>query len=198
MKYFENLYIHIKSIITSERDMEKDFSEQSSILDRKFRDGLINSLQRNTKEDKIINCFLFSNPLNIAFRENSNNFKSMNNYKSVYFPRIFNKINTTCYGIGNYIYYNNINIRDGYNITLIHNIDPAILGIIFPLHYNKKNIKNTYTFKDEDGKYDKIIINNVNWDILINKVINSSNISTFPLNYSKEYLPIISQYISTL
>ena len=199
MKYFENLYIHIKSIITSERDMDKDFSEQSSISwVENLRDGLINSLQRNTKEDKIINCFLFSNPLNIAFRENSNNFKSMNNYKSVYFPRIFNKINTTCYGIGNYIYYNNINIRDGYNITLIHNIDPAILGIIFPLHYNKKNIKNTYTFKDEDGKYDKIIINNVNWDILTNKVINSSNISSFPLNYSKEYLPIISQYISTL
>ena len=199
MKYFENLYMHIKSVITSERDMDKDFEEQSSISwIENLRDGLINSLQRNTKEDKIINCFLFSNPLNIAFRENNNNFKSMNNYKSVYFPRIFNKINTTCYGISNYIYYNNINIRDGYNITLIHNIDPAILGIIFPLHYNKKNIKNTYTFKDEDGKYDKIIINNVNWDILINKVINSSNINSFPLNYSKEYLPIISQYISTL
>ena len=28
LKYFENLYIHIISVITSERDMEKDFNEQ--------------------------------------------------------------------------------------------------------------------------------------------------------------------------
>ena len=198
MKYFENLYIFIISVITSERDMEKDFKEQSAISwVENLKDGLVNSLVKNTTEDKIINCFLFSNPLNIAFKENTK-YKSMNNYETVIFPRIFKKINTTCYGIGNYIYYNNIKIKDGYNISIIHNIDPSYLGIIFPLHYNKNNMKNIYTFKDDDGKYDTININHINWDIFINKVINSSNLSTFPLNYSKEYLPIISQYISKL
>jgi len=198
VKYFENLYIYIKSIITSERDMEKDFDEQSAISwIENLRNGLLNTLVKNTIEDRIINCFLFSNPLNVAFKEN-NDYKSMNNYNTVIFPKIFNKINTTCYGIGNYIYYNNIKIRDGFNITIIHNIDPSYLGIIFPLHYNKKNIKNIYSIRNNEGKYEELTINNINWDILINKVINSSNINTFPLNYSKEYLPIISQYISTL
>jgi hypothetical protein len=198
MKYFENLYIHITSVITSERDKEKDFEEQSPIdWIENLSNGLNNSLVKNTIEDKIINCFLFSNPLNVAFKEN-NRYKSMNNYNIVNIPRIFNKINTTCYGIGNYIYYNNIKIRDGYNITIIHSIDPSYLGVIFPLHYNKNNIKNTYSVRNNDETFDVLSINDINWDILVNKVINSSNINTFPLKYSKEHLPVISQYISNL
>lgn len=197
LKYFENLYIHIISIITSERDMEKDFNEQSPIIwIENISSGLINSLINNNIENKIINCFLFSNPLNIAFKD-LNSYKSMNNNEDIYFQKIFNKVNTTCYGIGNYIYYNNIKIKDNFNVTILHNIDPAYLGKIFPLHYNKKNIKNIYTFKNDKNEIDYIVINNDNWDIFINKVINNSNINSFPLNYSRDFLPIISQYINT-
>ena len=132
-KYFDILYNNLKSLIVSEKDMEKDFNELSSILwIQNLSNGLNRSLIKNTIEEKIINCFLFSNPLNIAFREN-NKFKSNFKYRDVKIGSIFNNLNTTCYGIGNYIYYNNIKIKDDFLISIIHNIDPSYLGLVF--HY---------------------------------------------------------------
>jgi hypothetical protein len=192
--YFDNLFNYIKSIITSERDMEKDFNEISPLLwVDSLSNQLITSLVNNNIEEKIINCFLFSNPLNIAIKMN-NKYKSINRNKDIYIRKIFNNYDS-CSDIGYYCHYYGIKKSDNVEISIINNIDPKKLALLFPIHYNNKNIKNNYTYY-ENGKYDNISINDMNWEIFINKIANNNTFSFFPLNASRELLPIIADYIS--
>lgn len=195
--YFENLFNYIKSIISAERDMEQDFNEESPF---KWINNISSTLQlsliENNLDNKIINSFLLSNPLNIAININ-NEYRSINKYMKVDFRKIFNNIDTFNYGISNYVYYNNIKLSNNNDISIIHNIDPKILAMIFPLHYNKNFIKNNYTFK-AGNIYKNLTINSLSWEIFINKILNNNNFNYFPFNGMREYLPIISNYINMI
>jgi hypothetical protein len=202
--YFENLFVYIKAIITSERDMEKDFNEISPLLwVDSLSNQLITSLYENSDdsssdsiiEEKLLNCFLFSNPLNIMIKIN-NKYKSINGNKEIVLRRIFQNYDSCCY-IGNFCHYYSIRKTDNIEVSIINNIDPKKLALLFPFHYNEKNIKNIYTYK-KYGEYKNIVINDTNWELFINKIINNHTFNNFPLNASRDILPIISEYISKI
>jgi|SaaInlStandDraft_5_1057022.scaffolds.fasta_scaffold00487_22 hypothetical protein len=181
--YFENLYnIFIKNIISSERDMDIKYGEESALTwVQKLKPSLNQSIINNNIEKKIINTFLFSSPINIAVNIN-NQFKTLNNYNNVKIS------NTLCDNISNYIQYLNIREYNGYQISIINNIDPKLLAMLFPIYFNKRNIKNNYSHQ--------LSINTQSWNIFINKIYNNSNYLYFPLAFSRDELPVITEYIN--
>jgi hypothetical protein len=193
-KYINTLINYIKNIISSDRDLMKEFGEISPFeWVKNIRPSLELSLIDNNINNKILNIILFSSPLNIGVKLN-NKYKSINNYNDIDFLKIFDKNNTTNYGITSFFHYNYVKLDNNINVGIITNINPIILGYLFPFVYNRINIKDIYTIYT-NGKYDNITIDNENWEYFINKIVNNSTYNYFPLGYSKKYLPIISDYI---
>ena len=184
--YFDILYQNIISLITSERDMEDEFGEVSSFKwIENISPNLINKLVEPSIENKIINCFLMSSPLQIAVKIDDK-MKSLFKFKDV------NYRDTFCNGVSSCVFYYNIKSKDNINISILHNLDPVYIAIMFPLHYNPNNIKNYYSIKkNQDYEY----IDDYNWTVFINKINNNSNLFYFPLN-NKTELPTIHEYIS--
>ena len=60
--------------------------------------------------------------------------------------------------------------------------------MLFPIYFNKRNIKNNYSHQ--------LSINTQSWNIFINKIYNNSNYLYFPLAFSRDELPVITEYIN--
>ena len=193
-KYFEELYNIYLIISTIDKDIDKKFNEKNPLVAiSELKNNFNRTLTYGTIEEKLLYSYILANPVNIAVKKEKyiliNGGLSANIQFS--FFKISNNYNTLCSGVSSYIsYLNQMEIRGEINLGIISNINPKILGKLIPLHYNKKNIKQSYIM----GSKEKRVIHqsNLNWDKFIVDVNNSSTKIYFPLK--SDLYPVINEY----
>nr|QFG74274.1 MAG: hypothetical protein [Megaviridae environmental sample] len=199
-KYLNNLIDTFFTINTIEKDLDNNYNEQNPFIFFKenFSSNFMRTLKYFTDEEKIIYSFLMSNPLNIGVKYDN---KYINMYSNKYklMPSFFNISNyklTTCKNISNYILYLNLTSLKGETyINFITNINPNILSVLIPHHYNKNFIKFNYA-KKKDNQIIFTKINSDNWTRFVSDVNNNFTKVYFPLKSSE--LPVINYFLNLI
>ena len=188
IKYFDILTTNILNILASENTVDKSYNEETVFEWVKLlTPNLMKNLKNNTIETKLNLCFLFGQPL-IAVKKDDG-YINMRDGNIIKINTIFNKMNTLCNNVGSYLYY--YSQSKGF-ISLIANIDPYILPLYYPIHYNIKNIKTIYKLSHNDTIIFKEY-NNIEWERLVYIVRNNFSYLSFP--FFTPFLPVINEYI---
>ena len=191
LEYFDTLINNVISIISAEKDIDSEYNEISVF---KWMEQLTPTLSKHLKtniiEFKLNLCFFFAQPF-IAVK-NNNDYISLRDGSILSINYIFNKMNTLCNKIGSYLYYFNTNDN---KMSLIANIDPHILPIYFPIHYNTLFIKTSYNIF-RDNKITTIHFDNTEYIRLVSIITNNCSLVGFPFN--SNLLPVIQEYVKSI
>ena len=195
MDYYDYLVTIITKILSAELEYDEEYGEISVFKwTKKLHSNMIRLVLQNTVEEKLNICFFMAQPLYLCASFN-NMYINMNMkeciIKQLFIPPKTKYNNTLCNMIGGMIGYYSYRNE---NISIIYNIDPKMIPIYYPIHYNETNIKNVYYRDNILMQY-----NSSDWDRFIMTVSNSSliyNLNTFPLNNME--FPTIQAYIKKL
>lgn len=197
--YFNTLLQLFKNLNFSSKELDNRYNELSPfdwIL--KIKNNLLKSLIYPNLENKILYCFYITYPMNVAVRLDNNNkdFILIKSGAEANLLLFKNKIKTLCTSVSNYVFYLDLKkVENKNSIMFYSNINPKDLAYTFPIHYNKKKIKNLYSFKNIDNNNKSIKkYFGINWDFFINEIVNYSSLNYFPLNNSKELI-VINKYL---
>lgn len=195
MDYYDYLVTIITKILSAELEYDEEYGEISVFKwTKKLHSNMNILVKQNTVEEKLNICFFMAQPLYLCASFN-NMYINMNMkeciIKQLFIPPKTKYNNTLCNMIGGMIGYYSYRNE---NISIIYNIDPKLIPIYYPIHYNETNIKNVYYRDNILMQY-----NSSDWDRFIMTVSNSSliyNLNTFPLNNME--FPTIQAYIKKL
>jgi len=195
MDYYDYLVTVVIKILSAELEYDEEYGEISVFKwTKKLYSNMIRLVLQNTVEEKLNICFFMAQPLYLCVSFN-NKYINMNMkeciIKQLFIPPKIKYNNTLCNMIGGMIGYYSYRNE---NISIIYNINPKMIPIYYPIHYNETNIKNSYYRDNILTQY-----NGSDWDRFIMTVSNSSfiyNLNTFPLNNME--FPTIQEYIKKL
>jgi len=188
---------NILLIISANKEVDISFNEMG-VFDwaKQLNHNMIKNLKNNMICTKLNMCFFFGQPL-IAVKKDSQ-YISMRDGNMLEVNTIFNKANTLCNKLGSYMYFYS---QSNGKMTLMAIIDPIILPLYYPIHYNTNYIKMIYSVYSNDNNNNNNIVtikefNNNEWERLVYIVKNNSSYVNFP--FFTPILPVIEAYIKTL